>query len=295
MINIKEYLKNVYELEKSLYGQKMLLTRMNKQINIINGYKEEEHDIYKEEQILTTDDLGMIGGVTMIGAIIGAIIGVFADSPESFIASIIGVAFIAFVGITGLVIWICIDTARCNKENKENIEEMNEEIDRRNEQLRITKKKQIDIIQAEYNILYTEYKHTNDILNSYYEKNIIFVKYRNFVAVSSFYEYFMSGRCVAFEGHEGAYNIYENEIRLNVVIQKLDDVIQKLDQIQDNQYMLYSAIQECNKKITKLSQVTSDVTNKLQDISQNAEISAYYNGITALNTTAIKWLEFSQI
>ncbi len=30
----------------------MLLTRMNKQINIINGYKEEEHDIYKEEQIL---------------------------------------------------------------------------------------------------------------------------------------------------------------------------------------------------------------------------------------------------
>ncbi len=45
------------------------------------------------------------------------------------------------------------------------------------------------------------------------------------------------GRCVAFEGHEGAYNIYENEIRLNVVIQKLDDVIQKLDQIQDNQYI----------------------------------------------------------
>ena len=105
----------------------------------------------------------------------------------------------------------------------------------------------------------------------------------------------MSGRCVVFEGHEGAYNIYENEIRLNVVIQKLDDVIQKLDQIQDNQYICCIVQSKNVKKITKLSQVTSDVTNKLQDISQNAEISAYYNGITALNTTAIKWLEFSQI
>ena len=39
----------------------------------------------------------MIGGVIQDRCTIGAIIGVFADSPESFIASIIGVAFIALL------------------------------------------------------------------------------------------------------------------------------------------------------------------------------------------------------
>lgn len=67
--------------------------------------------------------------------------------------------------------------------------------------------------------------------NELYAYDIVFGKYRNVVALSSFYEYLMSGRCSALEGADGAYNIYENEIRANRVIAQLDTVISSLEEI----------------------------------------------------------------
>lgn len=302
MTNIKEYLKNVYDLEKSLYEQKMFLNKMKKQYDIVNGYKEEQHYVYQknmfeEEPLMNLKNIAYCTGVVLvITYLIATYLVEGLNCPgEIGIALIFAIPLSTAIILTGIFIGETRDIEREQEQKKKDIEQENKKIDWRNEQLHITKKKQLAIINAEYKKLEAEYKKTANILNQYYDKNIIFAKYRNFVAVSSFYEYFISGRCITFEGHEGAYNIYENEIRLNVVIQKLDDVIRKLDQIQNNQYMLYSAIQECNKNITRLSRITSDMTNKLQDISQNVEISAYYNSITAVNTEAIKWLEFSKI
>ena len=80
-----------------------------------------------------------------------------------------------------------------------------------------------------------------------YQKNIIFQKYRNLTMVSSLYEYICAGRCIELEGHEGAYNILETEIRLDHIILQLDKVIAQLEQIKQNQFMLYSAVQKCNQ------------------------------------------------
>ena len=73
---------------------------------------------------------------------------------------------------------------------------------------------------------------------------IMWASARDFVAVSSFYEYISSGRCETLEGPNGAYNLYENEIRMNTVIEKLNNVIESLEEIKQNQFMIYSAIQE---------------------------------------------------
>ena len=62
-------------------------------------------------------------------------------------------------------------------------------------------------------------------LVSFYSKNIIYPKYRGLVPIAAFYEYFNSGRCDTLTGHEGAYNIYETEIRMNIIIAKLDDCL----------------------------------------------------------------------
>ena len=78
-----------------------------------------------------------------------------------------------------------------------------------------------------------------------YSLDVIFPKYRNIIAVSSFYEYLLSGRC---DKLEGAYNIFESELRMNLIINKIDDVIKHLEKIEQHQYMLYSAIQENNKQ-----------------------------------------------
>ena len=46
--------------------------------------------------------------------------------------------------------------------------------------------------------------------NDLYAYDVIFGKYRDVVALSSFYEYLMSGRCTSLVGATGAYNIYED-------------------------------------------------------------------------------------
>ena len=78
-----------------------------------------------------------------------------------------------------------------------------------------------------------------EALISLYEEGIIYSKYRNLVAVSTIYEYLASGRCDQLEGPNGAYNLYEMELRQNIVIGQLSTITEHLEQIKENQYTLY--------------------------------------------------------
>lgn len=49
------------------------------------------------------------------------------------------------------------------------------------------------------------------LLKDYYKPNVIYPKYQALVPVCTMYEYFDSQRVSSFTGHEGAYNLYENE------------------------------------------------------------------------------------
>ena len=110
-------------------------------------------------------------------------------------------------------------------------------------------------------------------------------------AACSIYEYLQSGRCIQLQGHDGAYNLYENERRLDRIVEKLDDVIMRLDQIKSSQYMLYSAIHEGNQTMEKVLNETYRQT-QLQEFSaeQNA-ITAYNSEITARETSMSNWLK----
>lgn len=104
-----------------------------------------------------------------------------------------------------------------------------------------------------------------------YDKNIIYPKYRNLPMVCSLYEYLCTGRCSQLEGHEGGYNILEMEIRLDRIIVQLDRVIASLNAIEQNQFMLYSAIQESNQIAEKIYASTQDMATHLQTLQeQNA-------------------------
>lgn len=127
---------------------------------------------------------------------------------------------------------------------------------------------------------------TEDVLKKMYSNNIIYPKYQNLVAVGMFCEYFDSGRCVTLEGHEGAYNIYENEIRQNIIISKLDDIIYKLDSIERNQYFVYQAIQNSNKTIKKISK---ELLSQIDRIEDNQYLNSYYSKVAARNTEFLAW------
>lgn len=135
-----------------------------------------------------------------------------------------------------------------------------------------------------------ELKQTSELLNRFYTMDIIYPKYRNLVAMCSIYEYFLSGRCESLTGHEGAYNIFENEVRFERIYTKLDEIVSRLDDIRENQYILYDAIQEGNRTTRTLVDASVKQAKLTQSIAENSEISAYYNRQTALEANQMKWL-----
>lgn len=153
-----------------------------------------------------------------------------------------------------------------------------------------------------------EYK----VLNEIFSVGIIYPKYNNLIAWTTIYEYFETGRVNALEGPDGAYNLYESEIRANIIIGKLDVIIDKLEQIKDNQYMLYQimesvnenlcvirdGIKSINESMKTISYSLSNTNDLLGEINNNANVIKYntaktaeYAKMTANGTKALVFLK----
>lgn len=70
---------------------------------------------------------------------------------------------------------------------------------------------------------------TRSILSRLYSLGVIYPKYCNLPALTSIYEYYMTGRCEELTGPHGAYNLYEDELRKDTVISQLNTVIENLE------------------------------------------------------------------
>ena len=124
--------------------------------------------------------------------------------------------------------------------------------------------------------------------------DIVYPKYLNFVALSTMSEYLVTGRCTDLTGADGAYNLYESEIRADRVIAQLDKVIDSLEQIKENQYKTYSLLKEVNDNISNISKkmnnaITAlnniqDQTKHIKDIKENSAMIAYNTAKTAYYT-----------
>ena len=124
---------------------------------------------------------------------------------------------------------------------------------------------------------------TKTLLQNYYKLDYIYPSYRGLIPICTIYQYLDSGRCDTLTGHEGAYNLYENELRMNTIIGKLDDVIDRLDDISTSQRLLAQEIKQSNAQISRIS-------GTLDNIENNTALTQYYSSITASNTTFMSWL-----
>lgn len=130
-----------------------------------------------------------------------------------------------------------------------------------------------------------------------YAFGVVFGKYRDLVSVSSFYEYLMAGRCTALEGADGAYNLYEREIRADLIISQLTEIISKLDQIQANQYTLYAELRKANTQLASLNskmnaaiETLDRIGNNTAQIAYNTEVTAYCSKKNAELTDALGYM-----
>ena len=141
-------------------------------------------------------------------------------------------------------------------------------------------------------------------LQQLYDKNVIYPKYRNMVAVCTIYEYLESGRCSALDGPNGAYNLYESELRQNLIINKLDEVIDNIAIIQNNQFQLYkkldaieTSMKNLDKSLKEIASGVSIIGTTTLEIAQSSKITALSSivtaqcaTITAQNTEAMKYI-----
>lgn len=123
------------------------------------------------------------------------------------------------------------------------------------------------------------------VLNQLYDVGIIFPKYRNFTSINMICEYLQSGRCDKLTGPDGAYNLYESELRANIIIEKLDDIIISLDDIKYNQSLIYSAIRETNTLLNAISE-------EMEEINESAHIAAFNSEAIARENETIGYLTY---
>ena len=116
-------------------------------------------------------------------------------------------------------------------------------------------------------------------LQTIYDKNFVFPKYRNLVMICSLYEYICAGRFTELEGPNGAYNCLETEIRMDRIVTQLNQIIDRLDVIRQNQFMLFSAIQSSN-------QMLGEILNSNGRIE--AQLGCFYNNSAQLNSQVIE-------
>lgn len=296
----KAYVRNIRNLEVSCYQQELLLRELENKPNDIND------EITALERItdeIPTKPLSVVSSViieviaSLFGSLIGAVIGficgllvriivVFFVSSSGWLTFLIGGTIIGY--IIALILFLS-DLKKAVKEAQdekkaypEKLKEVERQKQNREEKIE-QKKNQLASIPSLISKSEQELKQTRELLKKYYDIGIIYPKYWGMVPICQIYEYLESGRCFSLFGPDGAYNLYESEVRSNLIISKLDDVIDKLDDLGAGQQMLANIIRDSNRKIDRLSQ-------SFERIEENTAMNTYYSSITAENTNYLSWI-----
>ncbi len=208
--------------------------------------------------------------ITIIGAL-------FKDSfwVSMLMAAGISIGGAVVINVISFVIKIIYDMVVNKPKLKIKKEEYNKEcekIDEENNNQLVLYQGEKDIIDGRLECINKDLEDTEKTLKKYYDLDVIYPKYRNLIAITTFIEYLESGRCKSLYGYTGCYNVYEQELRQNVIIGKLDQVLVKLDEIKKAQYATFLAIQMSNAIQSAFVNTCNDMLNEQK--RANAAIEA---------------------
>lgn len=100
------------------------------------------------------------------------------------------------------------------------------------------------------------------------------------IAVTMFCEYLESGRCKQLQGTDGAYNLFEKELRDRIIIAELKTISSQLESIRQTQYMLYEEIKRGNDTANR-------ILKSAEHMESNCEIEKYNREVIARNSAII--------
>ncbi len=304
-----EYLKHGISVASELYGLATILGNFEVACEKNKPYWVEKplptQPTLKPAQSTKKDGITMVTWGAVVIVVAAVLVGVMGEESDlvmgilnglmkflGYLLIVLGIA----LGIIGASTWIkAEDMASSNEKASRSYETQRQavidenarrqkEYQKRREQWTKSKIKGLEQIQAKL-------EEIEKVSDEYFSVDIIFPKYRSLVALSSFYEYLSSGRCEELTGPNGAYNLYEMESRQNIIITQLDAVLKNLENIQQNQYVLYKELKKTTSTLNQISSDLSVVKSLTFDLTEIASLNLYYNSVTAANTSALMFLE----
>lgn len=302
----KEYVKNIKNLEVLCYQLERLRQSLQKKLNHAEYERKQAASVKPAEKperngLAENIFLSIIIAIlaALAGAIAGVVIGFFRwiFSGEGFFHNfangmdepfkpylISTVVFLSlFLGIPAFLLFLY-SGVKSDSELEISLEKYERQEKERLAQID-KKETQVTVLRTSIQQCEQELIEAKTVLRKYYDLNFIYPKYRGIVPICTIYEYLESGRCFSLLGHEGAYNKYDNELHMNLIIEKLDDIIYSLDDIRASQRMLVNEIKRSNAMIDNLC-------NSMANIEQNTALTQYYSKVTATNTSYLAWLAY---
>lgn len=290
---IKEYLGMLVDLEKQVYTQNQLIWSLKNDISSMSG-KPVRYELPEKEECMTWGQ--WLGCSIPFAALIliGFALFLFFEDPSIFgngsspspffgLMMLFGTGVLLFLGVVFIGTTPPEDRKRIEKEYDEAMAKYCSATEKEERRAALELQKRT-LLEKQLTTLMDTNRQTKANLEKLYSYNIIHPKYRGLIPVCSLYGYFDTGVCDKLEGHEGAYNKYDTESRLDYIICQLDDVIHHLEDIKDNQRQLYLAIKESNKKLDQLNASSRNMMKQLSCIqAQGAEMNAR---IAQLQTTS---------
>lgn len=294
---ITQYLEILLDMHKTLYIQETTLTKLKQEYSSLGRKKRfslpekvKNKGDYAEGMLITGIVTGIIVGLIFV-------INFFNDTFKNggiatIIFSPIVFVFAALIGAValgptlGLIVGKIIHTknqGELDREYRQEMQEYNKLVEDDKMRLRV-EEVQRNFLYEQIASLQAQIKKSRDNLSYFYSKSVIDkIYYNDMVAIASFYQYFKTKQTYSLgfdrsTGDTGAYRIYEYEKRMNIIITKLDTVIEKLDEIKSNQAVLYSTIIDANNKIDHMNKnVLLASQNMHNDIRNQTELMTYNN------------------
>lgn len=140
-----------------------------------------------------------------------------------------------------------------------------------------------ELVMLEVNEVKRNFAAVNNTLQSLYNLRIngvlcLHPNYRGLVSISIIYGYFDTGRCSQLQGHEGAYNLYEDEKMKGMIIGKLNIVLKQLNQLNRSMIYVGQAIEECNSRLSDLESTSNKMIGSINNMNSN--VSNRLNGVS---------------
>lgn len=287
------------EISRKLYYVYSVNNKVRENINekieaknteIANRNANVRHYTPEEHTIIPAGILG--GGIVFIWAACGVLVFFslflgYYKSDRMFLLSwavflsiiLLGLCIIGFV-IAGIVDRK--DSKLCLKRNKEEIKKRDTDVNEMSKELMELQKE-----CAEYD---SNTQIAEKAYNNFLSQNFVYKSYQSIIPICQFIQYLESGRCSTLEGPNGCYNLYESEMRQNIIIGHLEMIESKLDNIASNQRVMIDTLQkiseDSNLIVESLGNLESDVstiTTNVQNIQVCEEIqsttTAYQSGV----------------